>query len=48
MVDLHPYQPEDSLQGMLQLLHELQHMLAGDFRARRGQSCSRLPEPMAS
>ncbi len=27
IVDLHPYQPEESLQGMLQLLYELQHML---------------------
>ncbi len=28
MLDLHPYQPEDSLQGMLELLYELQQMLA--------------------
>ncbi|PHR99915.1 MAG: glycine dehydrogenase (aminomethyl-transferring) [Blastopirellula sp.] len=28
MIDLHPYQPEDSLQGMLQLLFELQGFLA--------------------
>ncbi|WP_040351666.1 aminomethyl-transferring glycine dehydrogenase subunit GcvPB [Blastopirellula marina] len=27
IVDLHPYQPEDSLQGMLQLLYELQQFL---------------------
>ncbi len=26
--DLHPYQPEESLQGMLQLLYELQQYLA--------------------
>ncbi len=26
--DLHPYQPEQTIQGMLQLLHELQSMLA--------------------
>ncbi|MEX0866401.1 MAG: aminotransferase class V-fold PLP-dependent enzyme, partial [Pirellulales bacterium] len=28
MLDLHPYQPESSLQGLLQLLYELQQMLA--------------------
>jgi glycine dehydrogenase subunit 2 len=28
IVDLHPYQPEDSLQGMLQLLFEMQQLLA--------------------
>ncbi len=28
MLNLHPYQPDDSLQGMLQLLWELQEMLA--------------------
>ena len=28
IVDLHPYQPEDTIQGMLQLLYELQQMLA--------------------
>jgi len=28
MIDLHPYQPEDTLQGLLALLYELQHMLA--------------------
>ena len=28
IVDLHPYQPESSLQGLLQLLYELQQMLA--------------------
>ena len=28
MVDLHPYQPESTLQGMLALLHQSQHMLA--------------------
>ena len=28
MFDLHPYQPEDTLQGMLALLYELQQMLA--------------------
>jgi glycine dehydrogenase subunit 2 len=28
MADLHPYQPEETLQGMLQLLFELQQMLA--------------------
>jgi glycine dehydrogenase subunit 2 len=28
MADLHPYQPEETLQGILQLLHELQEMLA--------------------
>ena len=28
MVDLHPYQPESTLQGMLELLHRLQEMLA--------------------
>src|SRR5262245_39841572 len=28
IVDLHPYQPEDTLQGLLQLLFELQEMLA--------------------
>src|SRR5205823_5087181 len=28
MADLHPYQPEESLQGMLQLLFELQQILA--------------------
>jgi glycine dehydrogenase subunit 2 len=28
IVDLHPYQPEDSLQGMLRLLYELQNDLA--------------------
>jgi glycine dehydrogenase subunit 2 len=28
ILDLHPYQPESSLQGMLELLHELQEMLA--------------------
>lgn len=28
MIDLHPYQPESTLQGLLALLHELQHMLA--------------------
>jgi len=28
MVDLHPYQPESTLQGMLELLYELQAMLA--------------------
>jgi glycine cleavage system P protein (glycine dehydrogenase) subunit 2 len=27
IVDLHPYQPEESLQGMLQLLYELQQIL---------------------
>ena len=27
LADLHPYQPEESLQGMLQLLFELQEML---------------------
>ena len=27
LLDLHPYQPEETLQGMLALLHELQHML---------------------
>ncbi len=28
MIDLHPYQPENTLQGLLELLHELQRMLA--------------------
>src|SRR5438552_18492557 len=28
LLHLHPYQPEDTLQGMLQLLYELQGMLA--------------------
>src|SRR5204863_4141561 len=28
LVDLHPYQPEDTLQGLLALLFELQQMLA--------------------
>jgi glycine dehydrogenase subunit 2 len=28
MADLHPYQPEWTLQGMLALLHQSQHMLA--------------------
>src|SRR6185436_18973744 len=28
IVDLHPYQPEDTLQGLLQLLFEVQEMLA--------------------
>ena len=28
IVDVHPYQPESSLQGLLQLFHELQEMLA--------------------
>jgi glycine dehydrogenase subunit 2 len=28
IADLHPYQPEDTLQGLLQLLYELQHMFA--------------------
>jgi glycine dehydrogenase subunit 2 len=28
MIDLHPYQPESTLQGLLALLHELQNMLA--------------------
>ncbi len=28
MADLHPYQPESTLQGMLALLHQAQHMLA--------------------
>src|SRR5664279_4186903 len=28
MVDLHPYQPESTLQGLLQLLYELQQILA--------------------
>src|ERR1700681_241266 len=28
MADLHPYQPEESLQGMLQLLYEMQQILA--------------------
>jgi glycine dehydrogenase subunit 2 len=28
MADLHPYQPESTLQGMLALLHHSQHMLA--------------------
>ncbi|HEY4308303.1 MAG TPA: aminomethyl-transferring glycine dehydrogenase subunit GcvPB [Pirellulales bacterium] len=28
MLDLHPYQPEETLQGMLALLYELQQMLA--------------------
>jgi glycine cleavage system P protein (glycine dehydrogenase) subunit 2 len=28
MVDLHPYQPESSVQGLLFLLHQCQHMLA--------------------
>jgi glycine dehydrogenase subunit 2 len=28
IVDLHPYQPESSLQGMLQLLYEVQQLLA--------------------
>ncbi len=28
LADLHPYQPEDSLQGLLHLLYELQQMLA--------------------
>ena len=27
LADLHPYQPEDTLQGLLQLLFELQQML---------------------
>ncbi len=28
MVDLHPYQPESTVQGLLFLLHQAQHMLA--------------------
>jgi glycine dehydrogenase subunit 2 len=28
MADLHPYQPESTVQGMLALLHQAQHMLA--------------------
>src|SRR5271157_4758897 len=28
MADLHPYQPESTLQGILALLHQAQHMLA--------------------
>jgi len=28
LLDLHPYQPESSVQGMLALLHQSQHMLA--------------------
>ena len=28
IVDIHPYQPEDTIQGLLQLLFELQEMLA--------------------
>ena len=28
IVDLHPYQPEETLQGLLELLHELQEMFA--------------------
>ncbi len=28
LADLHPYQPEDSLQGLFHILHELQQMLA--------------------
>ncbi|MCD4728768.1 MAG: aminomethyl-transferring glycine dehydrogenase subunit GcvPB, partial [Pirellulales bacterium] len=28
MADLHPYQPESTLQGMLALLHQCQHILA--------------------
>ena len=27
LVDLHPYQPEDTLQGLFEMLHELQQML---------------------
>ena len=33
MADLHPYQPESTLQGMLALLHQCQHNLGGDCRA---------------
>ena len=33
--DLHPYQPEETLQGMLQLLYEMQEYLQGDLRPRR-------------
>jgi glycine dehydrogenase subunit 2 len=28
MIDLHPYQPRETVQGLLELLYELQHMLA--------------------
>ena len=35
MADLHPYQPEETLQGMLQLLFELQQMLAEIAGLRR-------------
>ena len=28
MADLHPYQPESTIQGMLYLLHQGQHILA--------------------
>src|SRR5690606_41044507 len=28
MAELHPYQPEETLQGLLHMLHELQEMLA--------------------
>ncbi|MGD0518444.1 MAG: aminomethyl-transferring glycine dehydrogenase subunit GcvPB, partial [Thermoguttaceae bacterium] len=28
MVDLHPYQPDSTVQGLLYLLHQAQHMLA--------------------
>ena len=46
--DLHPYQPEDTLQGMLQLLFELQEYLAGNLRACRRARCNRPPGRTAS
>ena len=46
MADLHPYQPEETLQGMLQLLFELQEMLAeiaglAGGLAAAGRRCAR-------
>ena len=47
-LDLHPYQPEPTLQGMLQLLYELQQYAGRDQRACRPSRCSRRPGPMAN
>ena len=46
--DLHPYQPEETLQGMLQLLYELQQYLPEISGPAGRARCSRRPGPTAS
>jgi hypothetical protein len=48
LVDLHPYLPDSSCQGMLEMLYELQADAGGDRRTSRGFAAARRRERKGS